>query len=521
MAQRFVEDSMLDMGSLNPHGRFVHVYINGAYWGQYHLRERLVSHFLADYLGGEAEDYLKVRGNDNVGSSFIPGTPVPAQRHSWYRVRDQRSSYQSIKAYLDCSHLIDFMILWSYGNCETEYRAAGPVAAGSGFKFWIADADGFLRTSALGRDRTNNSGPGALFGALVAEKDPEFMMLLADRIGMHLRHGGALTPEANTARLEERMAEIQNSLIAECARWGYRTPSNWEAAAKNITGSLFQIRTEQLLGYFRDRGWYPVSDPPSFSQQGGPILPGFRLSVSAELGTIYYTLDGTDPRLPNGNISTAALIYQSTDRTVSLVPAGAHWRYWNSGTEPVGDWTLDGYDDGAWASGPAQLGYGDGDEATVIGYGSNASEKILGYYFRHAFSVNDPAALTGHSLRLLRDDGAIVYLNGLELTRSNMPSGPVTVNTTASGVAGGGEESQWFTLNVAPEQLKAGTNLLAVEVHQANATSSDLSFALSLAVRRSQVENPIVLTQTTTVSARTRSSGQWSGLNRATFVLKD
>ena len=128
---------------------------------------------MADYLGGEPQDYLNVRGNDNVGDSFIPGTPDPINRHVWDRVRVLAGSYQDVRDYVDVAGLIDFMLLWFYGNCETEYRASGPVEAGSGFKFWMADPDGFLRTSALGLDRTGNTGPGGLFGALVSEADPE------------------------------------------------------------------------------------------------------------------------------------------------------------------------------------------------------------------------------------------------------------------------------------------------------------------------------------------------------------
>ena len=111
MAASFVEDSMLDMGSLNPHGRFVHLYVNGTYWGQYYMRERLVEHFLADYLGGEPEDYMNVRGNDNVGNDFVPGCPDPMGRHTWEYVRDNRDSYQTIRHYVDVPSLIDFMVL--------------------------------------------------------------------------------------------------------------------------------------------------------------------------------------------------------------------------------------------------------------------------------------------------------------------------------------------------------------------------------------------------------------------------
>lgn len=518
MSARFVEDTMLDMGSLNPHGRFVHLYVNGTYWGQFHLRERLVEHFLADYLGGEPEDYLNVRGNDNVGSSFIPGTPDPIHRHSWQRVRDLAGSYQEARAYLDVPSLIDFMLLWLYGNCESEYRACGPIGAGSGFKFWLADADGYLRP---GGNRTSNTGPGGIFGALINERDPDFMDLLANRIHQHLTHDGALTPRRCTARLEERMTEIQDSLIAECARWGYRTPGNWEVAAANIINSLFPARSTQLLGYLRSRGLYPGFDPPQYNQRGGAVPRGFELVLSAGGGTIFYTLDGSDPRLPGGDIAPTALAYSASGSGELLVVPGSTWRYWDKGSTPVGEWAATAYDDSTWLQGRAQLGYGDWDETTVVGYGPQPGNKYITTYFRHRFAVTDASDISQVLLELLRDDGAVVYLNGVELWRDNMPAGVITSETRAASGVGGSEESQWFVFEVPAERLVSGTNCLAVEIHQTGPTSTDISFDLTLEAYRSQDNEPIRLKDDTTVKARVFRGGQWSAVNAARFVVSE
>lgn len=317
MAGRFVEDSMLDMGSLNPHGRFVHVYINGVYWGQYDCRELLVDRFMADYLGGDAEDYMVVRGNDNVTDDFVLGAPEPPNIKPWEDTRSLNRSYNAVRSHLDVSHLIDFMLLWNYGDCESEFRCCGPIKAGSGFKFWIADADGFLRTSALGLNRTDRTGPGGLFGGLVTENNSDFKALLADRIYRHFFNQGALTPAANDARLAKRMQEIHDSLLAECARWNYRTPANWESSATQIRSSLFPTRTTQLFGYLRSRKLYPAFDPPAFNQFGGLVTNGFLPTLTSSSGTIYYTLNGSDPRLPGGDISPTALIWTNGAVTIT------------------------------------------------------------------------------------------------------------------------------------------------------------------------------------------------------------
>lgn len=333
MAGRFVEDAMLDMGSLNPHGRFVHVYLNGVYWGQYDCRELLVEHFLADYLGGNDADYVAVRGNDNVGDEFPLGTPDPPNLDPWEHLRTVKHSYADARQFLDVTHFTDFMLLWLYGNCETEFRACGPIAPGSGFKFWIADADGFLRTSALGLNRISRQGPGGLWAGLVGEGHPDFKLLVADRIYRHFHQQGALTPAANDARLAARMEEIRDSLLAECARWGYRTPATWESAAATIRSTLFPTRTGQLLGYLRNAGLYPAFEPPAFNQYGGLVTNGFQPVLTSTDGVIYYTLDGSDPRLSGGAIAPGALVWTpgavtiTSDLTLTarVRTAGGQW----------------------------------------------------------------------------------------------------------------------------------------------------------------------------------------------------
>ncbi len=112
---------------------------------------------------------------------------------------------------------------------------------------------------------------------------------------------------------------------------------------------------------------------------------------------------------------------------------------------------------------------------------SGSGGRIITYYFRHRFSLNNPADFTGLNLELLRDDGAIVYLNGGELGRDNMPAGAVDASTLASGTAGGADETTYFAFNGLPAaQLVQGINVIAVELHQASATSSDVGFDLSL-----------------------------------------
>jgi hypothetical protein len=164
----------------------------------------------------------------------------------------------------------------------------------------------------------------------------------------------------------------------------------------------------------------------------------------------------------------------------TLVARGAVWRYLDNGTNQGTAWRAPTFSDASWALGAAQLGYGDGDETSVVSFGGNAANKYITTYFRHRFAVADPSTIATLTLRVLRDDGAVVYLNGVEVWRSNMPSGAIDYRTLASSAIGGADENVFHETAVTPTLLVAGDNVLAVEIHQANATSSDLSFDLEL-----------------------------------------
>ena len=173
-----------------------------------------------------------------------------------------------------------------------------------------------------------------------------------------------------------------------------------------------------------------------------------------------------------------------------LVAAGSDWKYLDTGADLGAAWRQPTFDDSSWNSGKAQLGYGDGDEVTVVGFGPNANNRYITTYFRRAFSATDLSSITRLTVRLLRDDGGVVYLNGTEVFRSNMPAGAITAATRSSANAEPADKTtNFFSQDIDRSLLVAGPNLLAVEIHQANPTSSDLSFDLELNAVRSVPPN--------------------------------
>ena len=163
-----------------------------------------------------------------------------------------------------------------------------------------------------------------------------------------------------------------------------------------------------------------------------------------------------------------------------LVPAGAVWKYLDNGSNQGTAWRATSFNDTTWPSGAAQLGYGDGDEVTTVGFGPDSSNKFITTYFRRAFSVTNAAAFNALTLRLLRDDGAVVYLNGVEVWRNNMPTGTIGFTTPATVAIAGADETTFVQMTLSPSLLVTGTNVIAVELHQSGGTSSDISFDLQL-----------------------------------------
>ena len=175
----------------------------------------------------------------------------------------------------------------------------------------------------------------------------------------------------------------------------------------------------------------------------------------------------------------------------SIISYGSNWKYLDNGTNQGTTWRAAAFNDAAWTGGNAQLGYGDGDEATVVNYGTSASNKYVTTYFRKTISITNKSQYSAFSLSVKRDDGIVIYVNGTEVYRNNMPTGTVSYTTLASTAASDdGATAQTASLSVSA--FAEGNNTIAVEVHQNSRTSSDLSFDLQLTGTLAPVSTAIV-----------------------------
>ncbi len=330
--------TQLAMGNLSGHSKHVHLYLNGLYWGLYEIEERPNASFAASYLGGESEDYDAINGG-----GLRDGTM--AAWNEMYRIANGQgphgslanaAAYEDLKRYLDVGSFADYLIANIYsGNMDwpgKNYYAVRKREPGAGFHFvsWDSEAS-FWKSwggdppaadasvwNGLNYPFFNNSthGAGYLYNRL--KYNAEFRMLMADRLHRHFANGGVLTPQNAAAMYQQQLDKVHEALVPESARWGdawrpsqpYTRDAELAANVAWLFGQFFPVRGDNVLKYFDEDGMVPDVEAPSYNQHGGSVAVDFELTVDAAEGAIYYTLDGSDPRVSGGGFSPRALVYE-------------------------------------------------------------------------------------------------------------------------------------------------------------------------------------------------------------------
>ncbi|MCI0537555.1 MAG: lamin tail domain-containing protein [Verrucomicrobiales bacterium] len=369
---QFSRDTQLEMGHQGERGDFCHLYINGMYWGLFNTCERPEASFGATYYGGNKEDYdvIKVEagpysinatdGNMSAWNQLYTLCKAGLTNNdAYFRIQGRNPDGTPNPAYpnlVDAVNLIDYMLVIVYGgnldapisnflgntspnNWYGLRNRAGP----DGFRFFAHDAEHTLLNV-----NENRVGPFPAGDSSVTKSSPqwvwqkmwanqEFRVLCADRIHRHFFNNGALTPQAARDRFNRRTAEIDRAVVGESARWGdaKRSPpltrANWLSAVNNVRNNFLPRRSDIVLTQLKNKKLYPAIVAPSFNQHGGNIEPGFNLTISAPAGTIYYTMDGIDPRVFGGAVSPGARVYsgpvamRESVRVKARVLSGSEW----------------------------------------------------------------------------------------------------------------------------------------------------------------------------------------------------
>lgn len=356
LRDHFGRDTQLAMGHQGERGIYTHLYINGQYWGIYSPSERPEASFAATYYGGKEEDYDVIKATGNTQNYVIEATD--GEMEGWARLWQYATNgfasdaaYQRVQgnnpdgsrnpAYdilVDIENLIDYQLIVAYtGSRDAPVTASGTAPNNwygirrrdgtMGFRFFVHDFEHSLLD--VNESRIGPYSAGSPTGGGLPKSSPQyiwqqlqqnanFRLRVADHVHRHFFNGGVLTPEACIARFKVRTNQLHHALVGESARWGDADPNHniaytrddyWLPLVARMLTNYFPQRSAIVLNQLRTRNLYPTVTAPAFNQHGGPIEGGFGLIISAPAGTIYYTLDGTDPRAPGNLVAPGAQIY--------------------------------------------------------------------------------------------------------------------------------------------------------------------------------------------------------------------
>jgi len=340
-----------DMGQVASHGMFANLLVNGVpmtFRSQtanfyYNPVNRVKEGFLQAWHGGGEEwdiiaPFGDFQGGDrvvwNTMNNFIRGNSMTSQ-----------ANYEQAADMLDLVNFIDYLLVNIYGSTwdwpHNNWRAARERAPGAKFRFYVWDAEGafyihstrtsispphahniFLGDGAVGdaSDLQNADEIASYYRQL--RQNPEFRLLFADRIHKHFNNGGALTETNITARFNT-MRTILSGVFA----MNTRIITEW------VPG-----RRAYLMTQFQDQGLLAPVEPPAFNRFGGRVTPGTQLTMSAPAGSIYYTTNGTDPRVPvSGAVAPDAILYAapglSLDQSLRILARVWNGSAWSALTE--------------------------------------------------------------------------------------------------------------------------------------------------------------------------------------------
>ncbi|MBN1805694.1 MAG: lamin tail domain-containing protein [Sedimentisphaerales bacterium] len=553
----FIRTLQRDMGHVSPNSILVHLYINGLYWGLYLPCERPDASFSAGYYGGDEEDFdtfshdgITLReGNDSALNQMTTLCRQASYSEQAYQQlqgnNPDGSRNPDYPCLLDMNNYIDYLILnyavnnedWPWNNY---WFARKRTDDSTGFKFysWDSEISLYLPPRAhMELDRTTDfRNVGQFHGCLI--QNNEYRLLFADRVHHHLFNNGVLTPEY-MSRLYLNIADrVELPVIAESARWGdmhHHPPlnqDNWYQMRDWLLDNFFRQRHDIVLRQLKNAGLYPDVEAPTFYingayQHGGHVNQPATLTMVSPSGTIYYTLDGSDPRRPQSvsqPVAVTNLVTRDTPEKI-LVPAGTIGDEWKDHLP---------FDDSDWISGTGGIGYerGSGYEALIdTDVEAQMYNRNTSCYIRIPFTLREkPYRFDFLTLNMRYDDGFIAYINSTEVLRVLFTGTPAWNSRADSSHEAQSIES--FDLSDYLGELRRGSNVLAIHGLNASTTSSDLLISAELMAGRGasagdssfspaaiEYTGPLTLTAGAHIKSRTLDNGAWSALNQATFAV--
>ena len=348
----FARDLQGWMGRAHTRSEYYHLYLNGVYWGMYQSEERPEADYASTYFGGTDEDWDAVKASGarieatdgdlsawgTLSALVNAGFTTDAAYFTIQGLNTDGSENPALEKHIDVDNLIDFMIGVNFtanrdmplslsSSAPNNFWAIRPHDGSHGWR-WIAH-DNEHSMGAQDHNVNHNGTDDISVGTTTSDLNPryihqqlteheEYRVRFADRVQALFFNNGPLTTANVQAQLDYRSAQIEQAIIAESARWGDqhneppKTKNTWQSEVNWLRNTFLVQRGDIVLQQFHSQDWLPDTDAPSFNQHGGQVSSGFDLTISAPAGTIYYTLDGSDPREIGGAISSTAMQYTGT-----------------------------------------------------------------------------------------------------------------------------------------------------------------------------------------------------------------
>jgi hypothetical protein len=468
------------------------VFVNGEYMGIHNIRSRVDEEFVTENHGVEpnALDMIADHGvvEEGIDSAFW------AMDALFSADLNIQGNFDAVAAVVDMENFADYWSteIWasnsSWGHNVIQWK---PREYGK-WQYVFTDLDrGFSGSTndAINAfvQPQNNNYDYARTWIRHALQNSVYEDYFAQRMADHLHT--SFHPERVHRVIDAWESRIAAEVPYHVERWS-GTTSSYGDGIENV--EFWEDEVSELRVFASERSPFLLGDmaeqfnlndivtlqTDNFPPGAGNIrLNDFRMPDSPWVGPYF---DGMPFILSAEPLPGFDFVGWSEIGLVDIIPEGADWQYQDTGEDLGSAWCTLGFDASGWSSGTAELGYGDGDEVTEVSFGDDDQNKHITTYFRHAFDVAaDSAESVNGIIHLRRDDGAVVYLNGQELFRDNMPEGEIASTTFALEAAAGAAESNW---NAHPIELSflPGANVIAVEIHQVSSTSSDISFDLML-----------------------------------------
>ena len=541
LRDQWARDAQIAVGGTAPHGTFVHAYLNGVYWGLYNLTERVDGAFGAAYYGGDKDDYDLIKDgqvDEGDNEAWVTALALAARRIT------TDDGVNALAEWVDLEDLNRSMLVQLHaGNWDWpshNWHALRPRSDAGRFRFPIWDAEASMgsngpRDALVDVTTVGDGGTPARFYAQLGGSET-YRLRFTDLLHDLLLGDGVLAGEKAASLFQARVDEIYDPIVAETARWGdhqgggvfdeslpYTRDGEWQEEIDWLLGTWFPDRSHTLLEQFRRRGLYPSLDAPTFVPSGGRIEPGEAIAISVPLGVAYYTVDGTDPRLSDGEVSPRAF-RGGPNEIVRPVEAGASVRILVPRDDSFRlEWTRPEFDDAAWTEGTTGVGFEgsrglEGEIATDIG--ALAARVNATIYLRIPFEVDDPGAFVWLNLRMKYDDGYAAYLNGVLVASRNAPE-ELTWDSRATRVR---QDAAAVTFDNASltehlSLLKPGANILAIHALNSSVSSNDLLILPELLAGVRTDSEGVFLQRGGSLRARAWFEGEWSALVKTFYTV--